>query len=112
MHRRREHTSPGTTSVAFIETRSLISFSFHEVFGVADRLIDVGPLVDLGALVELQRVLRRRSRRQHLRRFCGLPDMMQNALDHGWFLDEGDDTHRTAAAWTDQRQAFVDAYEQ
>jgi hypothetical protein len=47
----------------FIATRLLISFSLHEVVGVAGCLILVGPLVDLGALVELQCVLRRRSRR-------------------------------------------------
>jgi hypothetical protein len=27
---------------------------------------------------------------------------MQNALDHRRFLDEGDNTHRLAAAWADQ----------
>ena len=84
MHCRRARTSAGTTYVVFIEADSLISASFHEVVVVAGRLIDVGPLVDFGALVELQRVLRRRSRRQHLWRFGGLPDVMQNTLDRLW----------------------------
>jgi hypothetical protein len=91
MHSRAVRTSPGTTRVVFLETRPLIGALLHEVIVAASCLIDIRQLV------ELQCVLRRRARRQHLGRFCELGDVT-HALYHIGCLDESDDAHHLTAA--------------
>ena len=67
--------------------------------------------VSAGLWTELHLPLRRRPRRQDLRRLCRLVDLMEDLLDDGWILDESQDPHGAVAPGAEQRQALVDPHQ-
>ena len=85
-----------------------------------DALIELDLRCEMGGLNPLLSVLRLLPRRSHLpqrrtacrcdaRRRGRLAEMAENLANHRAVVDEGDDSHLTAALRADQRQHFMDA---